>query len=295
MNAPSEGLLCLDKPSGPTSHDIVNVVRRLSGIRRVGHAGTLDPMASGLLLIGIGRATRLMEYLVGLPKRYLATVRLGEETTTYDAEGVIVARKPVQVTLESLEAALDHFRGVIEQTPPPYSAVKQSGQPSYQRARRGEQVELPARRVTVFELDLLAWQLPEARISVHCSSGTYIRAIAHDLGRLLGCGGYLAALRRTQIGDFRVDDAVPPEALAAHAWQPYLLPSDRAAAALPAVTLPDDAVQALVHGQPAPDNHIWEDAALARAYDGQHRFIGIVRAGQEQWLPVKVFWPAAER
>jgi tRNA pseudouridine55 synthase len=203
------GLLVINKPIGLTSHDVVNKVRWLSGIRRVGHAGTLDPLASGVLLLAVGRATRLIEYLVGRSKRYQAVVRLGQETDTYDREGEVVAERPVQVTDSQLEAALERFRGPIEQVPPMFSAVKQGGQPLYRLARRGQAVERPARAITIYELSLLDWRPPEIELLIHCSSGTYIRSLAHDLGQVLGCGGHLATLRRLAVGDFTLDQAVP--------------------------------------------------------------------------------------
>ena len=196
----TSGILLLDKPIGPTSHDAVARVRRAAGLRRVGHAGTLDPLASGLLLLGLGPAARFLEYLVGLDKTYETTVRLGQATTTYDAEGEVTAERPVDVSAAQLAAALDAFRGPIRQRVPPHSAVKRDGRPLYESARRGVTLDLPEREVVIHALDLLAFDPPFVSLRVACSSGTYIRSLAHDLGAALGSGGHVAALRRTAVG-----------------------------------------------------------------------------------------------
>ncbi|HEY1531401.1 MAG TPA: tRNA pseudouridine(55) synthase TruB [Galbitalea sp.] len=206
--APS-GILLVDKPSGMTSHDVVSRVRRLAGTRKVGHAGTLDPGATGLLMLGIDASTRLLTYLVGLDKEYLATIRLGFATTTDDAEGEPLA-PPVAttgVTREAIEIALRPLTGTISQVPSSVSAIKVDGRRSYDRVRDGEEVTLKARTVTVSAFELLAAREGELDVRVECSSGTYIRALARDLGIALGVGGHVTALRRTRIGPFRVGDA----------------------------------------------------------------------------------------
>jgi tRNA pseudouridine55 synthase len=286
------GLLVINKPIGLTSHDVVNKVRWLSGIRRVGHAGTLDPLASGVLLLAVGRATRLIEYLVGRSKRYQAVVRLGQETDTYDREGEVVAERPVQVTDSQLEAALERFRGPIEQVPPMFSAVKQGGQPLYRLARRGQAVERPARAITIYELSLLDWRPPEIELLIHCSSGTYIRSLAHDLGHVLGCGGHLATLRRLAVGDFTLDQSVPLPVLERENWLAHLLPPDRAVDHLPAIILPEADVVSLRNGQQVncrPDQAV---APLVRAYHEDGRFIGlVVHEGSDphgRWQPRKI-------
>jgi tRNA pseudouridine55 synthase len=174
------GLLILDKPTGLTSHDAVQRVRRISGVRRAGHAGTLDPLASGVLLVCVGPATRLVEYLVGHDKTYETTVRLGQTTTTYDAEGDITRERPVRVDESQIAAALDAFRGAIRQQVPAFSAVKRDGQPLYKAARRGDEMELPLREVVVHSLELLVFEPPLLSLRVACSSGTYIRSLVHD-------------------------------------------------------------------------------------------------------------------
>ena len=197
------GLVVVDKPPGMTSHDVVARVRRLAGTRKVGHAGTLDPMATGVLVLGVDRATRLLGHLMLTEKAYDATIRLGAVTTTDDAEGEVVSTHDVSgVREDDVRTELARFVGDIEQVPTAVSAIKVDGQRAYARVRAGEQVELKARPVTIHELVVHAVDLPEVRISVRCSSGTYIRAIARDLGAALGVGGHLSALRRTAVGSF---------------------------------------------------------------------------------------------
>ncbi len=197
------GLVVVDKSPGMTSHDVVARVRRLAGTRKVGHAGTLDPMATGVLVLGVGRATRLLGHLMLTQKSYDATIRLGASTTTDDAEGEVVSTHAIDgVREDDVRTELAQFVGDIEQVPTAVSAIKVDGQRAYARVRAGEQVELAARPVTVHELVVDEVALPDVRISVRCSSGTYIRAIARDLGAALGVGGHLTALRRTAVGSF---------------------------------------------------------------------------------------------
>jgi len=215
------GILLVDKPQGWTSHDIVARTRRLAGTRKVGHAGTLDPMATGLLIVGLNSSTRLLTYIVGTDKEYLATVRLGQSTTTDDAEGDIVDEAPQDsvsaVADDAIRSGIADLTGEIEQVPSSVSAIKVDGKRAYARVRAGEEVVLQARPVTVSEFELLATRrLPAAidlDVRVVCSSGTYIRSLARDLGAALGVGGHLTALRRTRVGSFSVEDAHPIEAL----------------------------------------------------------------------------------
>ena len=208
-----DGLVIVDKPGGWTSHDVVAKIRRLAGTRKVGHAGTLDPMATGVLICGVGRATRLLGHVADRDKTYRATIRLGQSTVTDDAEGDVVGGASAdQVTEPSVRARLTAMVGEIEQVPSAVSAVKVDGKRSYARVRAGEEVELAPRRVTISELTIEAARRPSAElmdVDVHvtCSSGTYVRAIARDLGTALGVGGHLTALRRTRVGPFDVNDA----------------------------------------------------------------------------------------
>ena len=205
------GVLLVDKPAGLTSHDVVTVVRRSLGVRKAGHSGTLDPFATGLLVLGTGRATRLLEYLAGLDKEYEGTARLGVATDSLDPEGERVVEDDRWTTLTEnrVVAVAEEMVGPLRQTPPVYSAVKVAGVPAHRRVRRGEQVELPSREVTVHAMEVLEAGLPEVRFRVACSSGTYVRSLAAELGERLGTACHLTALRRTRVGSFRVRNAAP--------------------------------------------------------------------------------------
>ena len=202
------GLVVVDKPGSMTSHDVVSRVRRLAGTRKVGHAGTLDPMATGVLVLGLSRATRLLGHLTLTDKRYDATVRLGGTTTTDDADGDLVSSSPTDhLSEDDVRSALSSLVGEIDQVPSSVSAVKVDGRRAYARVRAGEEVELSARRVTIHAIDVVSLDLPDVKVAVHCSSGTYVRAIARDLGAALSVGGHLTALRRTAVGPFTLADA----------------------------------------------------------------------------------------
>ncbi len=204
------GLLLIDKPSGVTSHDVVDHVRRAARTRRVGHTGTLDPNATGLLIICIEKATRLSEHLTRLDKTYEGTMRLGIVTESYDLDGQVVEEKPVpELTLEDIQKICDTYTGAIEQAPPMVSAVKVGGERLYKKARKGEVVERVARAVTVYEFSVLAYNAPDAIVRVRCTSGTYVRSLCHDVGQQIGCGAVLASLRRTAVGKHHVENATP--------------------------------------------------------------------------------------
>jgi len=282
------GFLVIDKPTGPTSHDVVGRVRRLAGLRRVGHAGTLDPLAGGVLLVGLGQATRLIEYLVGLDKVYETTVRLGQATTTYDAEGEVTAERPVTATAESIAAALAAFRGPIRQCVPAFSAVKRGGQPLYKSARGGQAPDdLPERDVTIHALDLLAYAPPLLTLRVACSSGTYIRSLAHDLGTALGSGGHVVALRRTAVGHFTLAQAVHLDTLTADNLAGYLLPPEAAVAHLPRLDVSESEAMRLSLGQrlPAP---VDTPAGNVAAFGPGKRFLGVVEVDGELIRPRKM-------
>jgi tRNA pseudouridine55 synthase len=213
------GVLNFNKPPHETSFAMVSLARRLSGEKRVGHAGTLDPLATGVLLLLFGQATRISEYLLDLPKTYVATVRLGLSTDTYDAEGTVTAEAdPSEITEAAIREVLPRFVGELEQLPPAHSALKVAGQPAYKLARRGGQPQLKPRRVSIYGIELLGFEPPHLTLEVHCGRGVYIRSLAHDLGRQLGCGGHVSALQRTRIGHFALADALAvkelPQALA---------------------------------------------------------------------------------
>lgn len=293
----ASGLLILDKSVGMTSHDAVQRARRLLGERRVGHAGTLDPLASGVLLVCAGWAARLIEYLVGLPKVYETTVRLGQTTASYDAEGEVIRERPVAISDEQLAAALDRFRGPIRQQAPIYSAIKQDGRPLYELARSGEAVEAPVRDVVIHELTVLGLRPPFLDLRVGCSSGTYIRSLAHDLGEALGTGGYVSALRRTAVGPFTLAEAVALESLTPETAAARLLPPERIVSHMPRLAVDDEEARRLLLGQRliADESRLARGRAAAFAPDG--RFIGIVAVAGEAgdvWQPEKMIPTAAD-
>ena len=226
-----DGILNINKPRNQTSFSIVAMVKRLSGERRVGHAGTLDPAATGVLPVCLGQGTRIVEFLVNETKTYLAQIKLGIATDTYDGDGRITQEgDPSGISQAQLEAALDSFRGSIQQTPPMYSALKHHGQPLYELARAGIKVERRSRTVKVHRLELTSWQPPVAAVEVECGKGTYIRSLAHDLGQSLGCGAHLMSLVRTRCGLFNIKDAISisqlEEAFRHGYWQHFVYPID---------------------------------------------------------------------
>ncbi len=252
----ADGLIVVDKPAGMTSHDVVARIRRLARTRRVGHGGTLDPMATGVLIIGVNRATRLLTYVIGSTKSYTATIRLGQSTVTDDAEGEITATASVAgVTDDAVRAGLARQAGEIDQVPSAVSAIKVNGERAYKRVREGETVDLPARRVTISRLDVLEIRRGadglDVDIEVDCSSGTYIRAIARDLGAGLGVGGHLTALRRTAVGGLTLAEAVTLAELEERAPDVVGLPlSEAARQAFPQRTASADEARVLSHGGP---------------------------------------------
>jgi tRNA pseudouridine55 synthase len=240
------GVLLIDKPIGMTSHDVVNRVRRMLGTRRVGHAGTLDPLATGVLVVAVGPATRFLQYLPLEPKEYVAQVAFGRSTTTFDAEGETTAEVEVPDDLDDrIEAALPNFTGLIDQLPPMYSAVKVGGQPLYKAARRGEEVERASRRVHIATFETLAASCNERTMRVICSGGTYVRTLAHDLGEAIGVPAHLAGLRRTGVGRFREEATVPLERIDPG----HLMPLHEALAPMPLVSLDPGEVRAVRDGK----------------------------------------------
>jgi tRNA pseudouridine55 synthase len=274
------GVLVVDKPVGMTSHDVVQAIRNGTGIRRAGHTGTLDPRASGVLVILVGPAVRLSEYVSASDKRYQAIIRLGASTDTYDADGRFVRQptlSPLSVSEPQFESALKQFIGEIEQTPPPYSAVKVRGRRAYDMARGGEDVELAPRKINVYHLEVLEWAPPEVVVDVHCSSGTYVRSLANDVGNVLGCGAYLVGLRRTKSGRFSLRDATPlrklQESFRAGNWYQYLIPAAEALGDWPAIELDPDQVEAVKHGHRIP--------AMAAIKTGVNNLVrGVSMAGE---------------
>ena len=285
------GVFNVDKPRGITSHKVVSIVRRVTGIRKVGHAGALDPMATGVLLLCVGRATRVAEYLTRSDKSYQATVRLGVETDTYDADGQVVHTRPVRVGRNEVEAALAEFCGSISQIPPMYSAVKQAGQPLYKLARRGISVERQPRQALISHIALTAWFPPEFSFKVTASAGTYVRSLAYDLGQQLGCGAHLTKLVRTRSGHFELDDAIPLRKLTEGNWQSHLQPMAVAVADFPRVTLSDPEAKQMVRGQSIPLRPEHPQADLVRAHTTDDFFLALIKPSEDgqRWLPHKVF------
>ena len=296
------GILNVNKPTGPTSFDIIRLVRKGTGIRKLGHAGTLDPLASGVLLVLLGQAARLSECIMDLPKTYRATVRLGVATDTYDAEGAPTHQEGVgEVTRTDVDAALETFVGEIEQTPPTYSAIKVKGQSAHRLARRGAAVTLAARLTRIDRIELLRFEPPDVEIDVECGKGTYIRSLAHDLGQALGCGGHLASLVRTRVGPFSVESAtdVPDLECAFESgdWRESLLPMDCGLTHLPAITLHIEDENDIRHGRAVriDDDRLigvpLADGGQYRAYPEDGVLVGIIRfeADTGLWRPRKIF------
>jgi tRNA pseudouridine55 synthase len=275
------GILLLDKPQGPTSHDLVSRTRRSLGTRKVGHAGTLDPMATGLLILGVGSSTRLLTYLVGLDKEYTATIRLGQATTTDDAEGEVTSSADAaELEDAAIAAGIRGLTGEIQQVPSSFSAIKVDGVRSYDRARAGEAVELAPRTVTVSSLEVLATRrtgaLLDVDVRVAVSSGTYVRALARDLGATLAVGGHLTALRRTRVGPFGVEAAAHPDDDLAPA---LLDPADVARSLFPAAELDAAAVLALAEGKRVPVDTADAPVVAALAPDGRLTGLVVVERG----------------
>jgi tRNA pseudouridine55 synthase len=263
-----DGLLLIDKPKGITSHDAVDAVRRALDIRKVGHAGTLDPMATGLLVMGVGRATRLLRFLGDMDKEYEGTARLGEETDTLDAEGEVVRTAAVDASEGDVVAAMTALTGELQQRPPAYSAVKVGGRRLHREARAGRALEAELRTVRVDAFELRGFDGRDVEFRAVVSGGTYVRSLAADLGSALGTGAHLTRLARTRIGPFRVEDASPPDAPGP------VLPIERAVAHLPRMELSEDEAEAARHGRPLgpPDG-----PGFHAAFDPAGRLVGVYR------------------
>jgi tRNA pseudouridine55 synthase len=285
-------VLLVDKPVGPTSHDVVDEVRRVFGERRVGHAGTLDPFASGLLLMCVGPATRLAEFLSGLDKEYLTTFRLGRSTATHDPEGATLSESDAWqgLTTQALEAVSAALQGTYDQVPPRFSAKKLAGEPAHRRARRGEEVHLDAVPVTVHAVDLLEISLPEITLRITCSSGTYVRALARDMGDALGVGAFVSRLRRTRVGRFDVADASPLDSVGDLSKKPraWLAPA-AALAHLPTIAVDEPQASRLAHGQDIETTLVGIEPGepVLVLHGGELVAVGVARGGR--LAPRKVF------
>ncbi|MBW2276165.1 MAG: tRNA pseudouridine(55) synthase TruB [Deltaproteobacteria bacterium] len=295
------GVLLIDKPPGPTSFDVVRAVRRAAGQRKVGHAGTLDPLASGLLVVCLGQGTKLVPYLMEGYKSYSATVRLGFATDTDDALGKPTAEAPVpELNEQDIAATLDRFRGSIEQVPPVFSALKSGGESLHRKARRGEQVHPEPRTITIHELELTGFEATEIDLEIRCSKGTYIRSLARDLGRALDTRAHLGALRRTASSGFEIEDALPLSALAEVAesgdLQRRIIALEHALPAVPSVTLTAAELPLVLNGGPVPSTDRVDsrgDAADSPVclIDPGGQLVAIARHEDERLQPIRVFPP----
>lgn len=285
------GFLNINKPPDMTSHDVVAKIRRGLKVKKVGHAGTLDPLATGVLVICMGVATRLSEYAMASAKTYRATVHLGVTTTTYDAEGETISQQDAaHISRQDVEQALPQFLGAIEQLPPMYSAVKQGGRKLYELARAGKEVEREPRSVTIESLQLVEWTPPTFTLDVVCSAGTYIRSLAFDLGEALGVGAHLAGLVRMASGRFSIDASITLDNLLdVSNWWQYLLPLDFVLQDFRAVNLDETETDHVLHGRPVVSDMETLEGELARAYDNNGQFIAILKAQDNRWRPHKVF------
>ena len=292
------GILNIDKPAGMTSHDVVDRVRQLSGQRRAGHAGTLDPSATGVLVVCLGQATRVAEYLMASDKVYQAQICLGMSTDTHDAEGQVTAIAEVDVGEEEVRKALACFVGSIQQVPPMYSALKREGVPLYKLARRGIIVEREPRSIVIHSIELLDWDPPLLTIRVKCSPGTYIRALARDLGQELGCGAHLQSLARLASGRFTLEKAVSLDELAQGDWREFVHPLDEALLDFEPIVVDAQAEKRIRHGQqveapPFPPSIAGrgESKEFRRAYSEEGGLIAILRHDPQTglWQPQKVF------
>jgi len=284
------GFLVIDKPAGFTSHDVVAHIRRLVGKTvKVGHAGTLDPSATGVLPIALSSATRLIDQLVDARKGYLGVVRLGVQTTTDDREGEPMVTRPVpDITVAELEAVLAQFRGTIVQQPPVFSALHVDGQRAYTLARAGAEITLAARPVRIDQLTLVSYNPPDLVIAVECGKGVYIRALARDIGTALGCGGHLAALQRTFVGPFRLEQAIPLAELTDRALViRHLVPPDIVLLDWPLLQLSAAEASRVRNGMAIPAGNL--DATRARAHDPTGKLIALLHRDGAYWRPVKVF------
>ena len=299
------GLLNLNKPGGPTSMDMVRRIKRLTGVRKTGHGGTLDPIASGVLPICLGQATRLMSYLVDSTKVYEARLRLGVATDTLDSTGAVTeTADPSGVTREVFERAMGEFRGPLLQVPPMYSALKKGGERLYELARAGVDVVREPRPVEVMRLELKEWAPPEATIEVECGRGLYVRSLAHDLGQALGCGAHLTGLVRLRTGPFSLEDAVTleqlEEAATAERWQALLSPLDSVVQHLPAAVVSPTVASSVRQGRRVALG-MWGGAgalpeSACRLYTTDGRLVALASYNQNMglWQPTLVFDVASQ-
>lgn len=293
------GIFNVDKPIGLTSTEVVRRIKRLSSQKRVGHAGTLDPAATGVLPICVGQATRLTQFIVNSHKEYVGTVHLGISTNTYDREGQITAKSdPSNVTLKTIESALEHLRTETHQRPPPFSALKLQGKRLYELARSGKQFTVPPRKVELIKLEIMEWASPELTLFVQCTQGFYVRSLAQDLGEKLGCGGHLSKLHRLKTGPFHIENATSLDAVqdsfAKNTWQDLIIPSDYVVLDMPSIEMDVEEEQCIRNGQAIrvkAEANLSSHLQKARAYGQGGKFTALVTFDlpSKSWLPFKVF------
>ena len=290
-----DGIFNINKPPRKTSFRTVALIRRLSGEKHVGHAGTLDPDATGVLPVCLGKGTRIIEYLMDTTKAYRARIEFGTATDTFDSSGTVVYHGDVSgITRKTLESALDKFRGDIEQVPPMYSAIKHKGQPLYKLAREGITIPRKKRKVKILQLRLIYWRKPVATIDIECSKGTYVRSLANDLGEYLGCGAHLKNLIRTRNGDFTIENAVSitelERAFRESTWQQLLYPIDYPLRDIPSITVDGARENDIRNGKRITVENAEKKAKYCRAYAEDGRFLAILRQTSEKgvWQPKKV-------
>ena len=298
-----DGIFNINKPAGRTSFGVVAAIKHLTGERHAGHAGTLDPDATGVLPVCLGQGTRIVEFLMDTKKTYRAEVELGKATDTYDSSGKVIYQGDISgIDISKVEQSLALFRGNIEQIPPMYSAVKHKGKPLYRLARAGIAIQRKSRKVTIYRLELISWQLPLITLEIECSKGTYIRSLAHDLGEGLGCGAYLKNLVRTRYGIFNMEHAISltqlEEACREGDWQKYLYPIDSVLEDFGKIVINETGERAMKTGGLLNSEHIISQYIkenshhkYCRAYSQDGRFLGMLQPipDREIWQPKKVF------
>ena len=289
------GFLNLNKPAGKTSREVVNQIQRLVRPVKVGHGGTLDPLATGVLVVALGPATRLIEYVQAQPKTYQAVFRLGQASNTEDLEGELtVLVDPPQPTRVQIEEVLPRFEGCIKQVPPAYSAIKIDGKRAYKLARGGKDIELSARTITVYALKLGAYTYPDLELEIHCGGGTYVRSLGRDIARELGTEAVMVSLVRTAIGGFELTKAIDAETLTSETLDPTILPPRLALADHPTFELNESQLRQLQNGRPVqlPDHPTTSEAPHILAFDHQQRLQAVLRPTEQGWRVAKSFWDA---
>lgn len=283
------GVILLDKPTGMSSNKALQKIKWLISAKKAGHTGSLDPLATGLLPICLGQATKVSQYLLDSHKKYTTTIRLGQTTDTLDSEGEIVLERSVNVSDEQIQLALEQFRGHIKQVPPMYSALKKDGQPLYKLARQGKSIERPARDMTVYSLTAKRLDDLHVELKVHCSSGFYIRSLAYDIGEALGCGAHVVELRRTDIKELSVDQAHSLQDIEEQDLESLLLPVDALLQTMPELIITDAQANSLLQGRPTLAEGM-TTSELTRFYTPNHRLFGLGEVSVDDYLKThKIF------